>query len=335
MFLRLSTLAALAILATPTQALPPPPAPPTVQVAGEYTGVVDNGTFETSGYFRLVLSKGGRGSVSVRLGDEPVCVVGIGYNPGSSSGNYFFTLPGGDPDMLVRIIVTIEPGGNPVVTGEVEDDGHIYPVVAPKVGHTAGPAAGRHTLMIGSTPGIGDTGSGFVRITPGGRVIGVANVKGSRPVSFGGLLPPSLELPVAARIGRSDASLVGKVGFNTPNASGALTLHDEASNQALLVGGMPYNPRLPALTGATPSFPLEVLLNGTVSGSAVRLRNGTIGGGKLNGQPLRLSVVRATGLVSGRSGTQIFRGVVLQGANSLGGLVNGTTPFEVRPDTTP
>jgi hypothetical protein len=306
------------------------------EAAGEYTAVVDRGSFETSGHFRLVLGKAGKGTVAVRLGDEPPCVIGIGFgdNGGTIIGGYGdpIYIRGNDPAMIVRIEIIQGPDGGPFVIGQVEDDGNVYNVAAPKVAPDAGSAIGRHTFMFGSEAGVGNAGSGFAKVSANGRVTGAATVKGGRPVAFGGRLSPAQELPFAARFKGTGSSLVGKVAFGSPATTGNVSLHTQTLDQALLVGGTPYDSRQTALwneSGAT-SFPLGVDLDGVSAGSGTWIR-GVIRGATMNGRPLRLSVNRATGVVNGRSGSHVLRGVAVQSLNRLGGLVDGVTRFEVYP----
>lgn len=324
---RLSILAAFAISLLPTQsALALTPA----ELAGEYTSVVDNGTFGTSGRFRLILNKNGRGSVAVKLGSEAACVVLVGMDKGFEGG----LIPIGSGDMSIRLVINPGPDGNPILTGEVEEDGEIYTVLAPKVAADAGPAQGRATFLIGSAAGSGNTGSGVAKVSKSGRVKGVASVKGGRPVTFGGRLSPAYKLPIAVRLAGKAESLVGNVTFSTTTIIGSFTFHTPARDQALFVAGTSFNSALPALNASAPSFPLDIHLNGGPSiGTATWLSNGTIRSATLDNNWLRISVNSTTGLMTGKSGDNKLRGIASQGTNTLVGLVNGQVPFEIRPAT--
>ena len=298
-------------------------------MAGEYTAIVDNGTFGTSGRFRLVLNKNGRGSVAVKLGNEPVCVVGVWM--GNSGQGKLISI--GASDMEIRLVIVSGPDGKLVLTGEVEEDGHIYTVEAPKVSADAGATKGRATFLIGSAAGSGNTGSGFVKVSKSGRVTGAASVKG-QPVTFGGRLSPAYKLPIAARFKGKDESLVGNLTFGDTSIIGDVRYHTPTSTQSLSVAGTSFDSALPALDGPAPSFPLSIHLNGGPSlGTATWLANSKIRSATLDNSPLRISVNPITGVVTGKSGDNKLRGIATQGANKLVGLVNGLVPFEVQPAT--
>ena len=297
------------------------------EIAGEYSGVVDNGSFETSGRFRLVVGKGGHGSVAVRLGNEPACVVFIE----TEGWGKIISRPGGDPGMLLRLIFVTSPDGNPTVTGEVEEDGHTYTVEAQKSATTAGLAEGRHTFMVNKTAGGGDMGSGYARVSANGRAIGALTVNGKRPVTFGGRISPGQKLLIARRLGGDGSSVVGTLLFGVTATTGSGSFHSPESNQALRVTGSPYDRGQHAIHNTESTFPLVVSLNGAAAGAATWRTDGTIGGGSLLSKPLKIAVNRSTGSVTGKSGSDILRGVVLQNENRIAGLVNGIASFAVSP----
>jgi hypothetical protein len=321
MFLRFRTLFAacslLMLSGAPAFALTP------AEAAGEYVATVDGGTFETSGRFRLVLSKGGLGSVAVTIGEEPPCVVGIGWG-----GDGPLLIRGGDADMFVVITIRLIDGSL-VAIGDVTDDGHTFPIEAPRVAASGGSAVGLHTFVMGTETGLGNTGNGFARVLANGHVRGVVSTSPSRRRAFAGRVSSTGDFPFVARVGE-DNSLVGNLTFGAESTAGELAQHHGDATTAVMVGGAPYNRDLPAITGSpAPAF-ATIAVDGHVSGGALGLRNnGAFINATLGDAPLRLRVHRKVGLVSGRQGTITARGVVLQPFNGCAGLLSNGSAFAV------
>ena len=294
------------------------------EAAGEYVATVDAGTFEASGRFRLVIGKGGLGSVAVTIGDEPPCVVGIGW--GGEGGPLI--IRGGDPDMGVIITIRLIDGSY-VAVGEVTDDGHTFIVEAPRVANSGGSSVGRHTFVMGTEAGLGNTGSGFVRVRENGRVTGVVSTGATRKRAFAGRLSSAGEFPLVARVGES-SSLIGDLTFGAVATDGTISQHNGDTTTAVMVGGAPYDPKLPVIVNAGTLPFAHISVDNVVNGQALRLRrDGVFSGAVMGEKPMRLRVHRNSGVLTGSQGALTLRGVVLQNLNGCAGLLSNGSAFAV------
>ena len=294
------------------------------EAAGEYVATLDAGTFEASGRFRLVIGKGGLGSVAVTIGDEPPCVVGIGW--GDDGGPLL--IRGGDPDMDVFITIRLIDGTY-VAEGEVTDDGHIFVVEAPRVATGGGSSVGRHTFVMGTEAGLGNTGSGFVRVRENGRVTGVVSTGAARKRAFAGRLSSAGKFPLVARVGES-SSLIGDLTFGSVATDGTITHHNGDTTTAVMVGGAPYDPKLPAIVNAGTLPFAHIAVGNEVNGQAMGLRrDGVFARAVVDENPMRLRVHRNSGVLTGSQGALSLRGVVLQHLNGCAGLLSNGSAFAV------
>jgi|GEM_PF-5684858 len=299
-------------------------------IGGEYSAAINGGTFDTSGKFRLVLTRSGLGSVSLIAGDEPPCVVFVGVDDGT--GQLFPR--GGDPDMAVHLVLVPNPDGGFIVKGDLEDDGKIFQIEAPQATTVSGDASGAHTFVLGTTATKTDLGSGTARVARNGRVTGVVHVGPHKPMSFGGRLTPEHQLPLAVRFGSSESSLTTDLTFGEGSTNGAATVHDEDVSTAGFFRRANYVPRakpvLPPQNATDGRYTvLAALVDGQPGGYVNQLKNGRFTEVLFHGKPGFLRVARATGLVIGGTGEQTFRGVVMQDHNILAGVCNGTLEFNL------
>lgn len=305
-------------------------AAPRPGIGGEYTAAINGGTFDTSGKFRLVLTRSGLGSVSLIAGDEPPCVVFVGFDDGTGQ-----LIPrGGDPDMAVHLILIPNPDGSFTVKGDLEDDGKVFPIEATQAATASGDASGAHTFVLGTTATKTDLGSGTARVARNGRVSGVVHVGQHKPVSFGGRLTPDQKLPLAVRFGSSESSLTTDLTFGDGSTNGAATVHDEDVSTQGFFRRANYVPRakpvLPPQNASDSRYTvLAALVDGQPGGSVNQLRNGRFTEVLFHGKPGFLRVARATGVVTGGTDEQTFRGVVMQDDNILAGVCNGTLEFNL------
>ncbi len=295
-------------------------------IGGEYNGVIQGDSFETSGRFRMVLGRAGRGSVSVCVGDEPPCVIRAIYDPGDGS-----IAPGGsgDADMALHLRIVFNLDGFPVVTGTVDDEDETFTIEATRAVKKSESAIGAHTFVLGASEGTADAGFGYAKVKANGKVAGVLQIGQHRATSFGGRLTPEGNLPVAIRFEKTDASFVGDLSFADFSTGGTFAQYSAATSVPVHFWRTPYHPRRQPLVGTDGAFNLATTIGGVASGTAIQLNSGAIVNATLSGAPAKLKVVRGTGFVTGGTKTSALHGVVMQDSDVLTGLCNSLAEFSI------
>jgi len=211
--------------------------------AGEYDAILQGGSFESTGYVRLKVDSSGRGSVSVRLGNEANCVVLIGIDELTGT-----VIPVRQPgvDMKIDLRVIKREDGSTGVDGTIVDDGNTIHVTLTK---TASPEAvkplqGRYTFLIetlepGTTTPTSVVGVGKVRVSPRGALRFAGRLGDGRTFGQGARLTGSDGWPLFARTSRH-TSLSGTVRFaDEPQTDlGGLLLSQKARRPAATVADL-------------------------------------------------------------------------------------------------
>ncbi len=203
---------------------------------GVWTGLLQGGSYETTGYARVVLNRNGRGSASVKIGDEPNCVVGMWWQPDGS-----FIRTGGDPDMGINLRVIALPGNLLVIKGTVTDDGHTMDVELVKAAPTPPEEIhDRYTVAIANTTGgtslpTGVAAAGALHVLRNGYAIFIARLSNGSIAAHGAVLDGSGRFPLLARTtgGGILSGLVEFANDTTSDCTAALTLNlPSLSNRA-------------------------------------------------------------------------------------------------------
>ncbi len=145
---------------------------------GHYFGIVHGDSLDSSGTVRAVLNRFGRGSVSVKLGDEKPCVAQVGPGPILGGGPVFIVISiGPNPPMQIQLSTITLPHGGVGLTGTIFEDGVETTVTLARAAspQEAASLAGQYTVILdqasaGPAFSADVAGIGTLRVTRKGRL---------------------------------------------------------------------------------------------------------------------------------------------------------------------
>jgi hypothetical protein len=229
-----------------------------------YGGGVGGGSWETTGSLRLVASKLGKGTASLKVGDAAAITAAVSESLAGDGTVSVQLIPKAEVDLTAGLRFIKEKGISKLV-GTITTNGTTIPISFQKLVTKAKPQ-GWTFCMLGPD-GTSKVGVGAARIERSGRVIGVARMIGLGQKPFATTVLENGAVPLSVSFhDLSDSTatrLVGDVKF--PN--GPATLLTGTAAVAVTIAGSPYRHDAPVLGRKSGDIAFEQVWVNTASGS--------------------------------------------------------------------